>query len=95
MVLSKFPSMDALGGGGGQLYHSGIRGRNGSTASAAGYTYGYTFFAPMLTGNFVQASQNGWGKSTPRGSSPNMKEFEVHVNSTGKEKLEHAKDYHA
>lgn len=56
------------------------------------YTFAYT--RAMLTGNFVHAAQNGWAEINSPWLVGEMKEFEVHVTSSGKEKLEHADDSH-
>jgi hypothetical protein len=56
------------------------------------FTFSYT--RAMLTGNFVHASQNGWAEINSPWLIGEMKEFEVHVTSSGKEKLEHADDSH-
>lgn len=56
------------------------------------YTYGYT--RAMLTGNFVHAAQNGWAEIHSPWLINEMKEFEVHVTASGKERLEHADDSH-
>ena len=56
------------------------------------FTFSYT--RAMLTGNFVHAAQNGWAEINSPWLINEMKEFEVHVTSSGKEKLEHADDSH-
>lgn len=56
------------------------------------FTFAYT--RAMLTGNFVHASQNGWAEINSPWLISEMKEFEVHVTSSGKERLEHADDSH-
>jgi hypothetical protein len=69
-----------------------IRRQKRSDGKRGWYTYGYT--RAMLTGNFVHASQNGWAEINSPWLVTEMKEFEVHVTSSGKEKLEHADDSH-
>jgi hypothetical protein len=56
------------------------------------YTYGWS--RPLLIGNFVHAAQNGWAEINSPWMIDEMKHFEVHVTSTGKERLEHAEDQH-
>ena len=56
------------------------------------FTFAYT--RAMLTGNFVHAAQNGWAEINSPWLITEMKEFEVHVTSSGKERLEHADDSH-
>ena len=48
----------------------------------------------MLTGNFIHAAQNGWAEINSPWLITEMKEFEVHVTASGKERLEHADDSH-
>jgi hypothetical protein len=69
-----------------------IRRQKATGGKRGWYTYGYT--RAMLTGNFVHASQNGWAEINSPWLVEEMKEFEVHVTSSGKEKLEHADDSH-
>lgn len=56
------------------------------------YTYGYT--RPLLTGNFVHSTRNGWAVVNSPWLIEEMKTFEVHVTSTGREKLEHEDGEH-
>jgi len=56
------------------------------------YTYGWS--RPLLTGNFVHCAQNGWAEINSPWLIEEMKRFEVHVTSTGKEKLEHEEGAH-
>jgi hypothetical protein len=56
------------------------------------YTYGYT--RPLLTGNFVHSTRNGWAVVNSPWLIEEMKTFEVHVTSTGREKLEHEEGEH-
>jgi hypothetical protein len=56
------------------------------------FTFGWS--RPMLTGNFVHCTQNGWAEVNSPWLLAEMKEFEVHVTSSGKERLEHADDKH-
>lgn len=56
------------------------------------YTYGYT--RPILTGNFVHSSKNGWATINSPWLIGEMKVFEVHVTRSGKEKLEHEEGEH-
>lgn len=56
------------------------------------FTFAYT--RAMLTGNFVHSAQNGWAEINSPWLINEMKEWEVHVTSTGKEKLEHSDTSH-
>lgn len=51
------------------------------------YTFGWS--RPLLTTNFVHSAQNGWAEINSPWMIEEMKQFEVHVTSTGKERLEH------
>ncbi len=62
--------------------------RKRSTAGKRGwYTFGWS--RQLLTGNFVHAVQNDWALIQSPWLVEEMKTFEVHVTSTGKEKMEH------
>jgi hypothetical protein len=56
------------------------------------YTYGWS--RPLLTGNFVHACQNGWAHVNSPWLIEEMKQFEVHITKSGKEKLEHEEGAH-
>ena len=56
------------------------------------YTYGWS--RPILTGYFVQCAQNGWIRINSPWLIEEMKQFEVHLTSTGKEKMEHEQGAH-
>jgi hypothetical protein len=56
--------------------------------------YTFSWSRPLLTGNFVHAAQNGWAEINSPWLLDEMKHFEVHVTSTGKEKLEHEEGEH-
>ena len=56
------------------------------------FTWGWS--RPILTGNFVHSTQNGWAIVNSPWLIEEMRHFEVHVTSTGKEKLEHEEGEH-
>jgi hypothetical protein len=56
--------------------------------------YTFSWSRPLLTGNFVHAAQNGWAEINSPWLIEEMKHFEVHTTSTGKEKLEHEEGEH-
>lgn len=67
--------------------------RKHSTQGKRGwYTFGWS--RPLLTGNFVHAVQNGWAQVNSPWCIGEMKHFEVHLTSTGKEKMEHEEGEH-
>ena len=67
--------------------------RKRSKASKRGwYTFGWS--RPILTGYFVQCARNGWIEINSPWLVEEMKQFEVHVTATGKEKLEHSENAH-
>lgn len=56
------------------------------------YTFGWS--RPLLTGNFVHSARNGWAEINSPWLIEEMKTFEVHHTSTGKEKMEHEEGEH-
>lgn len=56
------------------------------------YTRGFT--RPLLVGDFVQNARNRWVQLNSPWLINEMKHFEVHETSTGKEKMEHEEDQH-
>jgi len=59
-----------------------------STAGKRGwFTWGWS--RPILTTNFVHSAQNGWAEINSPWLIEEMKQFEVHVTASGKERLEH------
>jgi hypothetical protein len=56
--------------------------------------YTFQWSRPILTGNFVHATQNGWAEVNSPWLIDEMKHFEVHHTATGKEKLEHEDGEH-
>jgi len=56
------------------------------------YTHGWS--RPILTGNFVAFVQNNWAEVNSPWLIEEMKEYEVHFTSRGKEKMEHSEDSH-
>ena len=56
------------------------------------FTFGWS--RPLLTGNFVHSAQNGWAEVNSPWLIEEMKTWEVHVTSTGKEKFEHEEGQH-
>ena len=56
------------------------------------FTHGWS--RPILITNFVHASQNNWSDINSPWLIEEMKHFEVHITSTGKEKLEHEEGQH-
>ena len=56
------------------------------------FTYGWS--RPILIGHFVTAVQTNWADVNSPWLIEEMKHFEVHITSTGKEKLEHEEGEH-
>jgi hypothetical protein len=56
------------------------------------FTFGWS--RPLLTTNFVHAAQNGWAEINSPWLIEEMRHFEVHKTSTGKERLEHEEGEH-
>jgi len=66
--------------------------KRSSSSKRGWYTYGWS--RPLLTGNFVHSAQNGWAEINSPWLIDEMKHFEVHITSTGKERLEHEEGQH-
>ena len=66
--------------------------KKGKSVKRGWYTYGWS--RPILTGYFVQCAKNGWIKINSPWLIEEMKQFEVHVTATGKERLEHEEGAH-
>jgi hypothetical protein len=66
--------------------------KRGPSVKRGWYTYGWS--RPILTGYFVQCAQNGWIRINSPWLVEEMKQFEVHLTSTGKEKMEHEQGAH-
>lgn len=56
--------------------------------------YTNSWSRPILTGNFVQSAVNGWAEINSPWLIEEMRHFEVHETSTGKEKYEHEEGEH-
>lgn len=56
------------------------------------FTHGWS--RPILVTNFVNATQNNWADINSPWLIEEMRHFEVHITSTGKEKLEHEEGQH-
>jgi hypothetical protein len=56
------------------------------------FTHGWS--RPILIDNFVQCAKHGWAEINSPWLVDEMKHFEVHVTSTGKDRLEHEEDQH-
>jgi hypothetical protein len=56
------------------------------------FTYGWS--RPLLIGDFVQGSKNGWRKVNSPWLLHEMKHFEVHQTAGGKERMEHEDGEH-
>ncbi len=54
----------------------------------------YVWSRPILTTNFVHSAQNGWATINSPWLIEEMKHFEVHVTTSGREKLEHEEGEH-
>jgi hypothetical protein len=67
--------------------------RQKKTSGKRGW-FTFSWSRPLLTTNFVHASQNGWADVNSPWLLEEMKHFEVHVTKTGKEKLEHEEGTH-
>lgn len=66
--------------------------RKATSRKQGWFTYGWS--RPLLTGNFVHSAQNGWAEINSPWLIDEMKHFEVHVTSTGREKLQHEDGEH-
>ena len=66
--------------------------KKGKGVKRGWYTYGWS--RPILTGYFVQCAKNGWITINSPWLIEEMKQFEVHVTKTGKEKMEHEEGAH-
>ena len=69
-----------------------MRSKRGTAGKRGWFSFGWS--RPLLTGNFVHAAQNGWAEINSPWLLDEMKHYEVHVTSTGKEKLEHEDGAH-
>lgn len=56
------------------------------------FTYGWS--RPILTTNFVHFVQNGWSQVNSPWCIAEMRDFEVHLTASGKERLEHSDESH-
>lgn len=79
-----------------QRFHKMVRydskTQNKRTANKMGwFTFGWS--RPILLGNFVHCVKNGWAVPHSAWLVEEMKEFEKHSTSTGRERLEHSATY--
>lgn len=80
--VHKFTRLDAA--------PSRIRKQKHTPTKLGWYTYGWS--RPILVGNFVHFSQSGWLVVNSPWMIEEMKQFEVHVTASGKERMEHSDD---
>ena len=66
--------------------------RKGRLGKLGWFTWSWS--RPLLIDNFVHSAQNGWAMINSPWLIEEMKNFQVRITATGKEKMEHAEDSH-